>query len=348
MEMDWKTVGLPIQELTTRDLAVFRLSLEDAEQLARQYNRALFNMNNDGADVAIIALKKIITQYPEWGEPSLMFGICVAQCGEYHRAVSCFEHALTSGLHSQDMTELAQFCLSQAKADMEAQQAIAPEEKAEESPLKALSATITRQESPMIAESENRERIHVQAPILLKAPKKPTKRRLATEKEIRDALMQTTSSNGEIPDDDIEVDFPKTPAEKMRMTLIALAAFAVLVGLFFLIKYLIVPAFAKSSEKAKNGEKVEYLISELQKNQADPECAAILAGFNRTYGITDETPATTSTAAESDNASDTEATTESTTEATTTTDATTTPSSEDTTDPDGTNGETADTTPENA
>ncbi len=282
--MDWKTVGQSIQEITTRDLAAFRLAPEDAEQLARQYNRALFNMNNDGADVAIISLKKIITNYPDWGEPSLLFGICVAQCEEYHRAVSCFEHALTSGLHSQEMTELAQFCLAESKKDMETAAAVAPEEKEEESPLKALSTAITRQESPMVTESENRERIHVQAPILMKAPKKPTKRRLATEKEIRDALMQTTSSNGEIPDDDINVEFPKTPAEKMRITLIALAAFLALVGIFFLVKYLIVPAVSSASEKTKNGEKVEFLVSKMEENEKDPEVSAIFSEYQEKYG----------------------------------------------------------------
>ena len=282
--MDWKTVGQSIQEITTRDLAAFRLAPEDAEQLARQYNRALFNMNNDGADVAIISLKKIITNYPDWGEPSLLFGICVAQCEEYHRALSCFEHALTSGLHSQEMTELAQYCLSEAKRDMEEAAAVAPEAKEEESPLKALSTAITRQESPMVAESENRERIHVQAPILLKAPKKPTKRRLATEKEIRDALMQTTSSNGEIPDDDINVEFPKTPAEKMRITLVALAVFLALVGVFFLVKYLIVPAVSSASEKAKNGEKVEFLVSKMEEKAQDPEVSAILSEYHDKYG----------------------------------------------------------------
>ncbi|MBR3056823.1 MAG: OadG family protein [Clostridiales bacterium] len=282
--MDWKTVGQSIPEITTRDLAAFRLAPEEAEQLARQYNRALFNTNNDGADVAIISLKKIITVYPDWGEPSLMFGICVAQCEEYHRALSCFEHALTSGLHSQEMTELAQFCLSEAKKDMEEAQAAVPDEKTEESPLKALSSAITRQESPMVAESENRERIHMQAPILLKAPRKPTKRRLATEKEIRDALMQTTSSNGEIPDDEIEVDFPKTPAEKMRMTLIGVVVFLILVGLFFACKYLIIPAISKSSEKAKAVDKVEYLESKLEENAGDPEVAAILSEYHEKYG----------------------------------------------------------------
>ena len=136
----------------------------------------------------------------------------------------------------------------------------------------------------MVAESENRERIHVQAPILLKAPKKPTKRRLATEKEIRDALMQTTSSNGEIPDDDINVEFPKTPAEKMRITLIALAVFLALVGVFFLVKYLIVPAVSSASEKAKNGEKVEFLVSKMEEKAQDPEVSAILSEYHDKYG----------------------------------------------------------------
>lgn len=281
--MDWKTIGLSIPEITTRDLIVFHLAPEETDQLARQYNRALFNMNNDGADVAIISLKKIITRFPDWGEPSLLFGICVAQCGEYHRSLSCFEHALTSGLHSQSMTELAQYCLSEAKKDAAEAAKIEEKEKQEETPLQALSTAITRQESPMVAESENRERVHVQAPILIKAPKKPTKRRIATEKEIRDALMQSTSSNGEIPDEEIEVDFPKTPAEKMRMTLIALGVFLALVGLFFAFKYLILPGVSKLNANSDAKEKLEFLESRLAENAEDPEVASIISEYNDEY-----------------------------------------------------------------
>ncbi|MBO4927011.1 MAG: hypothetical protein J5379_02010 [Clostridiales bacterium] len=300
--MDWKTAGQTIPEITTRDLVVFRLPPEEAEQLAHQYNRALYNMNNDGADVAIISLKKIITDHPDWGDASLVFGICVAQCGEYHRSLSCFEHALTCGLHSQSMTELAQFCLAQAKEDTEKAQAEAEQAAEEESPLKALSAAITRQESPMIAESEHRERIHVQAPILIKAPKKPRKRRIATEKEIRDALAQSTSSNGEIPDEEIMVDFPKTPAEKMRMTVIGIVIVAILIGLFCLIRFVIVPAVSKASEKSKAAEKVEFLVDRLSANQNDPECATILSEYQAKYGEakTDNGDVATTTPADSE------------------------------------------------
>ena len=281
--MDWKTAGQTIPEITTRDLVVFRLPPEEADQLVRQYNRALFNMNNDGADVAIISLKKIITEHPDWGEASLVFGICVAQCGEYHRSLSCFEHALTCGLHSQAMTELAQYCLAQAKEDSDKAQAEAEQQAAEESPLKALSTAITRQESPMVAESEHRERIHVQAPILIKAPKKPRKRRIATEKEIRDALAQSTSSNGEIPDEAINVEFPKTPAEKMRQALMILLVIVVLAGIFLLVRFVIVPIATRSSGDPVSSEKVEYLLRELKNRESDPECSEILSGFEKKF-----------------------------------------------------------------
>lgn len=317
--MDWKTAGKTIPEITTRDLVVFRLPPEESEQLARQYNRALSNMNSDGADVAIISLKKIITEYPTWGEPSLLFGICVAQCEEYHRALKCFEHALTCGLHSQQMTELAQYCLAQAKVEYEQAQAIA-EATPEESPLKALSSAITRQESPMVAESENRERIHVQAPILIKAPKKPRKRRIATEKEIRDALAQSTSSNGEIPDEAINVEFPKTPAEKMRMTAIALGVIVLIAGIILLTVFVILPAVKKATAKSKDAEKVEFLEKKLEENAGDPEIAAIIAAYNSAFaedGASVSTPATieetadASTESATEQATDTTPTTES-------------------------------------
>ncbi len=281
--MDWKNVGRSIPEITTRDLVVFRLPPEETEQLEHQYNRALFNMNNDGADVAIITLKKIITEHTTWGEASLLFGICLAQCGEFHRAQQSFEYALTCGLHSQALTELAQYCLAEATTAAE-QARVEVEQSSEDSPLKALSTAITRQESPLVAESEHRERIHVQAPILIKAPKKPRKRRIATEKEIRDALAQSTSSNGEIPDEEIRVEFPKTPAEKMRMTVIALIVIVALVGLFFLIRFVIVPAVGNLSERAKSGEKVEFLEQKLSEKSADPEVSAILSEYSEKYG----------------------------------------------------------------
>ena len=300
--MDWKTAGQTIPEISTRDLVVFRLPPEESEQLARQYNRALFNMNSDGADVAIISLKKIIAEHPSWGEPSLLFGICVAQCEEYHRAQKCFEHALTCGLHSQAMTELAQYCLSEATAQAEQAQAIA-DQTPEESPLKALSTAITRQESPMVAESENRERIHVQAPILIKAPRKPRKRRIATEKEIRDALMQSTSSNGEIPDEEINVEFPKTPAEKMRMTLIALAAIVILAGLIALTVFVIVPAVKNATAKSKDAEKVEFLEKKLAEKVGDPGVDAIIAEYNSKFAEGSEAVTTPGTIEETQDAS---------------------------------------------
>lgn len=322
--MDWKTAGQTIPEITIRDLVVFRLPPEEAEQLAHQYNRAVFNINNDGADVAIISLKKIITDHPDWGEASLLFGICVAQCGEYHRSLACFEHALTCGLHSQSMTELAQFCLAQAKTDSEKAQNEAEKKASEESPLKALSTSIMRQESPMVAEAENRERIHVQAPILIKAPKKPRKRRIATEKEIRDALAQSTSSNGEIPDEEINVDFPKTPAEKMRTTLIVLAVIAVLVGLFFLVRYVILPIFDRSEAKT-NEKKIEYLEEALAAHKDEPVIAEILAGYHQEFAEDDDTAtSTTETSVDAETTTTAESTTAETTTAETTTAETTT------------------------
>ena len=343
--MDWRTAGKTIPEISTRDLVVFRLPPEESEQLAHQYNRALFNLNNDGADVAIITLKKIITEYPTWGEPSLLFGICVAQCEEYHRALKCFEHALTCGLHSQAMTELAQYCLAQAKVEAEQAQALADAEP-DESPLKALSAAITRQESPMVAESENRERIHVQAPILIKAPKKPRKRRIATEKEIRDALAQSTSSNGEIPDDEIRVEFPKTPAEKMRITAIALAVIVGVIGLACLAWFVIVPAVKKATSKSDDAKKVEFLEKKLAEASWDEEVNAIISEYNSAFGKDGDLVTTVATIETTLAGDPAEADTTTATPETTAPSTAETPADTADTTPEGAGGETTAATPE--
>ena len=172
----------------------------------------------------------------------------------------------------------------------------------------------------MVAESENRERIHVQAPILIKAPKKPRKRRIATEKEIRDALAQSTSSNGEIPDEAINVEFPKTPAEKMRMTAIALGVIVLIAGIILLSVFVIIPAVKKATAKSKDAEKVEFLEKKLEENAGDPEIAAIIAAYNSAFaedGASVSTPATieetadASTESATEQATDTTPTTES-------------------------------------
>ena len=169
----------------------------------------------------------------------------------------------------------------------------------------------------MVAESENRERIHVQAPILIKAPKKPRKRRIATEKEIRDALAQSTSSNGEIPDEEIKVEFPKTPAEKMRMTAIAAGVIALIVGLILLSYFVIIPAVKKATAKSKDAEKVEFLEKKLAENPGDPEINAIIAAYNSAFGEEDDIVSTPATIEETADASSESETAAETTPATT-------------------------------
>ncbi|HOO61160.1 MAG TPA: hypothetical protein PKV44_01875 [Bacillota bacterium] len=288
--MNWNTVGSAIPEIASRDLAAFHLSMDDAAILARDYNRALKNMTNDCADMALVTLKTIISKYPTWGEPSLMFGICVAQTREFHRACSCFEHALASGLHSMELTELAQMCLTEAQKALESQKH--GETEKPENPFDKIRSTGSRIEAAdMVTDSEHRERVHMQAPILIKAPRNPARRKLATDKERRDVLMQSTSSNGEIPDDDIEIDMPKTPTERLRIAVIAISVFALLVAGFFVGKYVVWPYIEVMNNKKDADERLEFVALQLEENANDPACSSIIDAYHEEYGEDDYFPA---------------------------------------------------------
>lgn len=280
--MDWREASVNIPPLTDRDIARFNLSEEDAEQVLVLYNRALFHARSDSADVAQIALRRLLTRFPNWGEAALLFGICLAQEGKLKRAMASFEHALSCGLISEQLTYLTQVCQRDASISYSEK---SREEKEQEEATKGLFSSLAAKTraNNLYSDAESSERKYMQAPILMKAPRNPGKAKLATDKERRDALMQSSSSNGELPDDEIDVSIPMTPAEKMRISMIILSSVIGAALLALLVWFVIIPFFSVYRENNRSTEKLEYLLTALKEDEEDPEVSEILSSYNSLY-----------------------------------------------------------------
>ena len=90
----YQQLAAQIRPITEVDLILFKVSPEEKTHIVKQYNKALSNSKGDGTDVAQIFLKPLITEYPTWGEASLIYGLCLAYEGEYERAAGAVEYAI--------------------------------------------------------------------------------------------------------------------------------------------------------------------------------------------------------------------------------------------------------------
>ena len=283
--MDWREAAESFPLLDAKDLSRLNLSKEEQEFVLVLFNRAVLNARTDGSDIALIALKKLLTEYPSWGEAALLFGICLAIDGKYKIAGASFEHALSAGLISEQLTYLAQIGSREAAGDYAKNKRRTAE--LEDGKKSLLSAILPpKNKRSIFREIDTEERGHVQAPILTRAPRSPGKARLASDKERRDILMQA-NAGGDIPDEEIDVTIPKTPAEKMRITAIVLGTVtgAVVIGL--LIWFIVIPGIYTMNENSRSAEQLQYLVGELKANQSDPEVAKILSDYRTAYGAND-------------------------------------------------------------
>jgi hypothetical protein len=294
--MNWNEAALAFHPLDKKSLSRFLLSAEEEDVVLNQFNKSLRNATSDSADVAVIALRKLLTRFPDWGEAVLLYGICLAMDGKIGRAQASFDHALSVGLRSQELTYLAQVCLRDASEEREARS----HNEVEESPAKALISSVLPRTNPLIQEEgQIRPRNHMQAPILMKAPRHPTRARLASDRERRELMMQSTSSNGELPDDEIEVSIPKTPAEKLRIALFCLGAVILLVGGYFLVTNWMIPEIMKIRSTLDDRNRLEYLSSALYENKEDPEISNIISQYESAFPTQSE-----SSSANAENSSD--------------------------------------------
>jgi hypothetical protein len=136
----------------------------------------------------------------------------------------------------------------------------------------------------------------MQAPILMRVPRNPGKARLASDRERRDVIMQSNAPSGDSQqDEEIDVSIPKTPAEKLRITVIALGSIILAVILGFVIWYIIIPGVSAYREKSNISAKLSYLLTAMDAQKTDPQISQILTDYEKEFQPT-KTPAATTSA----------------------------------------------------
>ena len=304
---DYRQLAMSIAAITEEDLILFKVSADEKAHIVGQYNRALVNAQGDGTDVAQIFLKPLIAKYPSWGDAALVFGLCLAREYQFKRAEESLEFAINNILSTEINLQIAQEALRMVREDAK-------------NPIPQQTVSGARQEKgSMVSEmGAVGDRRGMQAPILMRASRNPAKAQMASDKERREIMMRAASSNGELPDDDIMVDIPSTPQDRVKMTVRIIVGVLILAAVICLIYFLLVPAIGKVKKADDTNQRLEYLTQKLGENKDDPEVKAILDDYIKKYDIDlDAKSDETTTEAEASTSEETETTTEATTEATT-------------------------------
>lgn len=310
---DYRQLVNSIAQISEEDLILFKASADEKAHIVKQFNRALINAQGEGTDVAQIFLKPLITKYPTWGDAALVFGLCLAREYEFNRAAESFEFAINNVLSTENNLVIAQNALKWVREDAK-------------NPIpKAANPNEMQEKGSMVSEmGSTTGRRGMQAPILMKASRTTSKAMMASDKERRDILMRAASSNGELPDDDIMVDIPSTPADRVRLTVKILAGVLAVALLGCLIYFVIVPTVVKVKASKTNDEKIQFLTDKLQENSTDPTVESILNEYAEKF-VDKNAPVATSDTTDS-TVETTEATTTTAEETTTTTTTELTPS----------------------
>ena len=272
---DYQSLLLYMVPIEEKDLILFDMGAEEKARIVKQYNHALVNAQGDGTDVAEIFLKPLIANYQKWGDTALMFGLCLAREGRFERAEQSLQFAIANVLGNERYLAIAQDALKMVRDDMKnPESANIPKELDE----KLMDKKMAESGSPA-------DRQNYQAPILVKASKAAPKNNMATPKERRDVMMRSGSVGDALPDDSIDIEPMKSPAEKMRLTVRIIIICLILAAVAAGVVFGLIPLGSKMQTASENEKKINYLLDKFEEKKDDPEVAGILEDYAREFGI---------------------------------------------------------------
>lgn len=264
---DYRQLASMIVPIDETSLILYDIGNEEKEHVVKQYNRALINARADGSDMAQVYLKPIISKYTNWGDPAVLFGICLAIDGEYRRAEQSFEYAIKNVISSENNLAIAQEALRRVREDAK-------------NPMPKTSQKTDASKSAMVSNDDSvSSRKGMQAPILVRASRGGSKTQIATDKERREVLLRAQSTNGELASDNISIAPVITPADRMKIAMKVVLVLLGVVALALIVVFVVLPAIEKLSLASDNEERLDYLVERMGENADDPEVAAIIADY---------------------------------------------------------------------
>ncbi|MBQ6017560.1 MAG: hypothetical protein IJL19_06735 [Clostridiales bacterium] len=295
---DYLSLCMMIQPINESSLILFDVSNEEKARIVRQFNRALQNSQGEGTDVAQIFLKPLISQYQKWGDPALIFGLCLAREGQFKRAEGSLVFAIQGVLGTEQYLTIAQEALRMVREDIKNPPADLPPA---DIAGKLKSAQMASGSSPAA-------RANFQAPILTKAQKTSEAPQMASARERRDIMMRSGGVADELPDDSIDIEDIKSPRERMKSLVVAGIVILSLLLVTLFVIFGIIPLIKQVESGGDAQDRLEYLYGEFRKQRYDPEVSAIVSAYESSFGTIFEQPQTQDTSASE---SETEATTSS-------------------------------------
>ena len=299
---DYLSLCMMIQPINESSLILFDVSSEEKARIVRQYNRALQNAQSDGTDVAQIFLKPLISQYQKWGDPALIFGLCLAREGQFKRAEGSLVFAIQGSLGTEQYLTIAQEALRMVREDI----------KNPPPDLPPADIAGKLKNAQMASGTSPAARANFQAPILTKAQKSSEPPQMASSKERRDIMMRSGGVADELPDDSIDIEDIKSPREKMKSLVVIGVVILSMLLVTLLIIFGIIPLIKQIESGGDAQDRLEFLYGEFRKNKYDPEVSAIVSAYESSFGtVFAQTPAQDNVT-ESQTEASTEATTSST------------------------------------
>lgn len=266
--MDWQRLINQFLPINPEDVAPFAPPREMAQAIVT-YNRALTNLKSQNGDIALIALRKLTSSYPEFALAVLLYGLSLAAGNQLDKARECISQSLESGLPPAGQT-IAAKALAQTDFLLEQQAALA----ASNSKTQAdRSHQFPMPGAPAVLEKTGR-RGHV---------------RMASDKEREDVIRRGEYAQN----DETVVKEARDPIEYLRIALPALAI-VIAAGLlvFFGIR-MISGISEKSKQNRENADRLTWLISRLEAMAvADPAIADLLEDYQIAFITTATTEST--------------------------------------------------------
>lgn len=276
---DYLRYIMMIQPITETSLILFDVSNEEKGRIVRQYNRALENARGEGTDVAQIFLKPLIAQYQKWGDPALIFGLCLAREGQFKRAEGSLTYAISGTLRSEQQLSIAQEALRFVREDI----------KNPPSDLPPADLAGKIRNAKMASDETPAGRVGFQAPILMRAQRANERPQMATTKERRDIMMRSGGVGDELPDDSINIEDVASPGEKMRRAVTVLIVMGALALVVIFVIFGVIPLIHTVTEGGDAKTKLDYLTGELNKVRGDVEISSIMEAYDARFSIPAET-----------------------------------------------------------
>ena len=278
---DYLRYIMMIQPITETSLILFDVSNEEKGRIVRQYNRALENARGEGTDVAQIFLKPLIAQYQKWGDPALIFGLCLAREGQFKRAEGSLMYAISGTLGSEQQLSIAQEALRFVREDIK--------NPPRDLPPADIAGKIRN--AKMASDDTPAGRVGFQAPILMRAQRVNERPQMATTKERRDVMMRSGGVGDELPDDSINIEDVVSPGEKLRRFVTAMIVIGAVALVAVFVIFGLIPLINSVTEGGDAKTKLDYLTQELTKNRTNPEIDAIMSAYEARFSIPAETDA---------------------------------------------------------